>query len=227
MNAQNRNIWSLALQFAGATPLAWRARRDLDLLKAEIDFRASTFGKCWIEKLEIECLPPSAAAGSPADPRTELRGSIAEDILRSGWAQKPKPGRSPRNCAIICRPESRAMLGSDETSFEAAVAALAEQGADDVLARLRAPAAAGEALMRIARLDLHRYGKFTERTIDFGARKETSPTCTYCMGPTRPGRRRRFRPISICCSASRCRAARSAAATASCIPTRLCGSAQP
>ena len=71
------------VQLAGATPLAWRARRDHDVLKADIDLRVSTLGKCWIEKLEIECHPPSTTVGSSADPRAELRRLVAEDILRS------------------------------------------------------------------------------------------------------------------------------------------------
>ena len=40
--------------------------------------------------------------------------------------------------------ESRGLLGADEATFAAALEALAKEGADDVLARLQAPKAAGE-----------------------------------------------------------------------------------
>ena len=40
------------LHLTGATPLAWRIRRDIDLLTAESQERASVIGACWVEKLE-------------------------------------------------------------------------------------------------------------------------------------------------------------------------------
>ena len=50
------------LHLTGTTPLAWRIRRDLDLLKTEADDRASMIGACWVERLEVDCKAPGAAA---------------------------------------------------------------------------------------------------------------------------------------------------------------------
>ena len=67
----------------GATPLAWRIRRDIDLLKTEADERASIIGRCWVEKLEVDCQAPDAVAGATADPINELRRLIDEEVIRS------------------------------------------------------------------------------------------------------------------------------------------------
>lgn len=45
------------VRIEGLTPFAWRIRRDTDLLKAEVDDRASVIGICWVDKLEILCRP--------------------------------------------------------------------------------------------------------------------------------------------------------------------------
>ncbi len=50
------------LCLTGTTPLAWRIRSDLDLLKTELDHRASIIGACWIEKLEAR-LPRTRHGG--------------------------------------------------------------------------------------------------------------------------------------------------------------------
>lgn len=67
------------VRLTGTTPLAWRIRRDLDLLKSEVDNRASIVEGCWVEKLEVDCKAPGAAAGSRDNPITELRRLIDEE----------------------------------------------------------------------------------------------------------------------------------------------------
>lgn len=131
------------LRLTGKTPLAWRIRRDLDLLKTEADERASMIGACWVEKLEVDCQPPGAAAGSPIDPISELRRLIDEEVIRSEAYQvevtkiaEELRAQLPQDCRIL--------LGSDEAAFKAAVALLVQEGADEVLARLHAGADAGE-----------------------------------------------------------------------------------
>jgi DNA repair exonuclease SbcCD nuclease subunit len=131
------------LRLTGKTPLAWRIRRDLDLLKTEADERASMIGACWVEKLEVDCQPPGAAAGSPIDPISELRRLIDEEVIRSEAYQvevtkiaEELRAQLPQDCRIL--------LGSDEAAFKAAVALLVQEGADEVLARLHAGADVGE-----------------------------------------------------------------------------------
>ena len=64
------------MQLIGETPLAWRIRRDLDLLKVEADDRASIVGRCWVEKLDVQCRISSAAETPGEDPVSELRRLI-------------------------------------------------------------------------------------------------------------------------------------------------------
>lgn len=132
------------LAVTGATPLAWRLRREADLLKAEADDRASVVGGCRVEKLEIACRPPAAEAASSGDPVAELRQLIAADVLGSDAFRAEAVGVAEELRGQL-PPECRTLLGSDEESFAAAVAALARDGADDVLALLQAPPGPGTA----------------------------------------------------------------------------------
>ena len=126
------------LRITGGTPLAWQIRRDVDLLKAEAEMRASILGNTWIEKLEITCaaLMP-APAPSLQDPLSELRGLVVSEIL-------PGPAFSRAMAAIADElrtqlpPECRAIFGQDEASSTDLISRLAEEGAQDVLARLHA-----------------------------------------------------------------------------------------
>ncbi len=75
------------LRFTGSTSLAWRLRSDHDLLREEAANRASVTGKSWIEKVEIECRAPGPTTNPVADPMTELRRLIDEEIVHSGAYQ--------------------------------------------------------------------------------------------------------------------------------------------
>ena len=129
------------LHLRGTTPLAWRIRRDLDLLKTEADDRASVIRACWVEKLEVDCRAPGAIAGSPGDPITELRRLIDEEIVRSDVFHDEAVGIAEELRTQLPQ-ECRNLFGSDEAAFKAAVAELMKDGADDVLARLHAGAQA-------------------------------------------------------------------------------------
>ena len=61
------------LRVTGTTPLAWRIRRDIDLLKTEADERASLVGRCWAEKIEVDCAAPGVSNGAGAIRCSELR----------------------------------------------------------------------------------------------------------------------------------------------------------
>jgi DNA repair exonuclease SbcCD nuclease subunit len=130
------------LHMTGQTPLAWRIRRDQDLLKAEADDRATGIGRCWVEKLVVECRVPSAADGD--DPVTELRRLIESKVGPADGFQQ-EAIRIVEDLRVHLPPESRGFLGSDEGSFREAIALLVAEGADHVLARLQAAAGEGEA----------------------------------------------------------------------------------
>ena len=127
------------LRLAGATPLHWRVRRDADLLREQAAEAASVMGQTWIEGLEIAVAAPAAAAAD-GGPLAELRRLIEDDIL-------PGEGfiHDIAGIATALRgqlpPECRAMFGSEEADVAAAIAALAREGVEEVLARLRAGAA--------------------------------------------------------------------------------------
>lgn len=130
------------LRVMGATPLAWRIRRDLDLLKTEADDRASVIGSCWVEKLEVDCRAPGAVAGASADPLTELRRLIDEEVIGSDAYQAEIAGIAEELRTQLPQ-ECRGLLGSDEEALRATIAALAKDGSEDVLARLHAGAEGG------------------------------------------------------------------------------------
>lgn len=125
------------LQVTGITPLAWRIRRDLDLLKTQADERASVTGSCWVEKLEIACRAPGDAATSAADPPFELHRLIEDEVLESPVFQAELVAMVDELRAQLPQ-EARDALGADEAAFKAALAQLARDGAENVVARLQA-----------------------------------------------------------------------------------------
>jgi len=123
------------LRIEGSTQLAWRIRRDADLLKTEADDRASVIGSCWVEKLEIACEPPTRDALSSGDPLSELHRLIEDDVLMSdsfraelrSMAEEVR-GQLPQEC--------RDTFGGSEASFDETLALLGRDGAEEVVARL-------------------------------------------------------------------------------------------
>jgi exonuclease SbcD len=112
-------------------------RRDVDLLKAEADERASMVGRCWVEKLEIQCQPPSVVQIDARDPLTELRRLIADEVAGSD-AFKAAAFEVAEELRGQLPPECRHILGEEETAFDLVVADLLDEGADNVVARLHA-----------------------------------------------------------------------------------------
>jgi DNA repair exonuclease SbcCD nuclease subunit len=125
------------LQVTGVTSLAWRIRRDVDLLKAEADDRGSVIGACWLEKLEIACRPLEQRAETSGDPLSELYRLIEENILGSDAFRGELVGMAEEIRAQLPQ-ECRDAFGSDEASFREALARLARDGAESVVARLQA-----------------------------------------------------------------------------------------
>ena len=63
------------LRITGRTSLAWRIRRDSDLLKSEADEQAATVESCWVEKLEVDCHTADIASEAEGDPVAEFAPS--------------------------------------------------------------------------------------------------------------------------------------------------------
>ncbi len=128
------------LMLSGATPLAWRLRRDRDLLTTEIEHRMESGGRTWIDKIELTVETPAAPrdAGT-ADPVRELA-----DLLRAGAAGQHGLREAVRDLVREVSDDlpgdARAFSGGSEEEFEAFVKTLLAEAGEDVLARLEADA---------------------------------------------------------------------------------------
>lgn len=131
------------VEITGATPLAWRMRRDADLLKAEADAAAAGLGATHVEKLVLGVDNPVLASDG-ADPLVELARLVESDVLGAPgyramlgeWVGQLR-GQLPA--------ELRDLLGADEEAAARLMQGLAADGIEDVLARLQADAPAGGA----------------------------------------------------------------------------------
>ncbi len=124
------------LRLTGTTPLAWRLRRDADLLRTEAEHQAAAAGRTWIDKLEIDVQPPvSAPQRFAADPLDELRrlmGEIAEDA-----SYRAEIADIAEDLRAQLPPECRSVLGADPAAFGAALETATRDGIDEILARLK------------------------------------------------------------------------------------------
>ena len=135
------------LRLTGITPLAWRLRRDMDLLRTEAARQAEATGKTWIDKVEVECQPAHAmlaatdfAAADPLDELRRLMGDVVgDDAYRAEIAEIAEELRAqlPQEC--------RSILGTDAQTFAATLDTAARDGIDEVLARLKAAPAVATA----------------------------------------------------------------------------------
>lgn len=123
------------LTLAGATPLAWRLRRDEDLLLGELQNLAASLGECWIEAVELAVSLPLAASNVDAGPVTELSRLMHEDVVQS-HAFREELRETVTDLLRQLPKEARGLLAADETEEEALLSDLALQGSDAVLARL-------------------------------------------------------------------------------------------
>jgi DNA repair protein SbcD/Mre11 len=130
------------LRVTGRTPLAWRLRRDIDLLKTEADDRAAVIGRCWVEKVEVDCQEPGTGAmraSAGASPVAELGRLIEEEVTQSE-AYQAEIVRIADELRAQLPPECRGLLGSDKEDSRSVLHSLVREGAADVLARLYAGA---------------------------------------------------------------------------------------
>jgi DNA repair exonuclease SbcCD nuclease subunit len=129
------------LHVTGATPLGWRLRRDLDLLRTEAQDRASSIGKCWIDKVVVDCRSPQpvrdAADHAAGDPLEELRRLMSEEVMPSE-SYLAEISAIAEELRSQLPAECRGILGADEDAFAATLSEAARDGIEDVLARLRA-----------------------------------------------------------------------------------------
>lgn len=124
------------LTLSGATPLAFRLRRDHDLLAAELQAIAEGVGGCWIETVELSLesvLPPQARQEIGALP--ELSAIIEREVLPSHAFQAELRDVLSGLVSQLPR-EVRDLLGADEEGEAALLSFAAERGIAEVLPRL-------------------------------------------------------------------------------------------
>jgi len=129
------------LQLTGRTPLAWKLRRDRDLLLAEIEQRAEGLGQAWIEKIELSTEAPAATGTTlAADPVSELGALMQRDILPAA-ATRQDIRQMVEDLRNELPAEIRGFAGDDAAELDAFVERLLADGSQDILARLRSDSA--------------------------------------------------------------------------------------
>jgi len=124
---------------SGQTPAAWQLRQDAKRLKAEADVCAELVGKTWIEKIEINCRPlRSDALADVGDALSELVVEIEDEILSSPSFLHELSAIGKELWDVLPRECQTAFGGVDEAKFNAILQGLAQEGVDQVLARLHA-----------------------------------------------------------------------------------------
>ncbi|HXV31069.1 MAG TPA: exonuclease SbcCD subunit D [Sinorhizobium sp.] len=126
----------LRLSLTGTTPLAWRLRRDADLLEAEVANVAAALGGCWVEKVEILCREGKIEAGRvAADPIGELATLVENDVL-PGFGFCVEMRAVAQELLQQLPPELRPLLATDEQALDDLVRNAALAGSADVLSHL-------------------------------------------------------------------------------------------
>ncbi len=126
------------LTLIGATPLAWRLRSDADRFEEEIRAIGADIGKTWLDKIELRCKEPCAAAPAAADPIAELRLLMENEVAQSK-AFRDELASIAEELRGHLPPGSREdLFGADAGAFADALGAFPREGAEDVFALLRA-----------------------------------------------------------------------------------------
>ena len=125
------------LALSGSSGMTWRMRRDVDLLRADVEHRLGTSGRTWIDKLEIgtDAAPRTTPAGQMPDPVDELGALIRDEItsrpdIRGSVAALVKEVRDD------LPPDARHFCGEDEAGFERFLERLLGDSGEEIVARL-------------------------------------------------------------------------------------------
>lgn len=125
------------LALGGRTEMAWRMRRDRDLLQTDVEHRLGSSGGTWIDKIEIGTEPARGAtpAGGTADPVDEL-GTLIRDEILSRHEVRESVAALVKEIRDDLPPEARRFCGDDEAVFERFVDRLLGDSGEEIVARL-------------------------------------------------------------------------------------------
>lgn len=130
----------LRLSLEGATSLAWRLRRDQDLLTEQVINEARAIGSIWIEKIENSLTAPLSGDDS-SDARSEL-----QSIMRDLMMEEPFTSRAAQTVEDLIGdlpPEIRSEFGESEEERQTVVQTLLAEGVEEMTARMMADHATG------------------------------------------------------------------------------------
>ncbi|MDG1369904.1 MAG: DNA repair exonuclease [Paracoccaceae bacterium] len=125
----------LRLELIGASPLAWRLRRDHDLLVEQVSNLARTQGSVWIDKIVNHLSPPTALVTSD-DPRRELSNLM--DALTDNATFLMRAEQNAEELIGDLPPELRHAFGDSEAEQTDVVRELLKEGIKDITARMMA-----------------------------------------------------------------------------------------
>ena len=126
------------LTLSGATPLAWRLRSDADTLEEEARRISADLGRTWLDKIELRCSEPRAETAPSADPVAELRLLMETEVAQSKAFRDELQAIAEELRGHLPPGSREDLFGADAEAFAEALSVLASEGAEDVLAHLRA-----------------------------------------------------------------------------------------
>ncbi len=127
------------LTLRGATPLAFRLRSDADKLREDVAGVGAAVGKTWIDRIELTCGEPSASGAAPSsDPVAELRALMEREVAQSRAFQDALRDMAEDLSGHLPQELRKDLFGRDTEEFAEILRAVASEGAEDVLAHLRA-----------------------------------------------------------------------------------------
>lgn len=123
------------VEITGATELAWRIRRDADLLRTELETYGATIGNVWIEKVVTSPVAPKDGDARPS--ALDELAAIIDSEIHSSTEYRDEVRSIADELRGQLPAELREIFGKDQASFENLLAQFAKDGASQVLARLR------------------------------------------------------------------------------------------
>jgi hypothetical protein len=99
----------------------------------------AAIGKTWIDKIELDCAAPRAnESAPPSDPVAELRALMETEVAQSKAFQDALREMAEELSRNLPHGSRDGLLGRDSGEFANMLRAVAREGAEDVLAHLRA-----------------------------------------------------------------------------------------
>ncbi|MCA1403159.1 exonuclease SbcCD subunit D [Ensifer sp. IC3342] len=132
----------LRLSLTGTSALAWRLRRDADLLQTELTNISAGLSGCWLEKVDLLCREPRAQDRQSREPVEELSSLVETEVLPA-FGFRAEIRAVAEELLQQLPPELRQMLVPDEDALEELATNASLMGSADVLAHLHGAAAKG------------------------------------------------------------------------------------